>query len=637
MSPARDSIRFGEFVLDPAAYELRRQGRRVKLERRPMDLLLLLLERPGELVTRQEIADRMWGQDVFVDVDTGVHTLVWKLRTALRDSVHEPAYIETVPSRGYRFVASIERVAAPTAPGGTRTDDDGPADSPDAVAATSDATPVRRRTGVIGVSVVGVCVLVLAGWIWWRDAARGAAGDQRPITLAVLPFDGSGLPPDQAHVAMGLSEEASTWLAQIAPAQLIVKGRSRAYQSSSKSAAQIGRELSVDYLVEGSVSGSAGQLGVIATLIRTRDGQHVWSRSYEREPAHLQDVQRELSATIAGQVLQQLSPGRADGLARRRARTPEAYDAYLRARHAETRRTPDAIRAAVQHYERAIAIEPTYALAWSGLALTLASSTINSSVPPVDVWPRARQAAARAIELSADLAEAQHAAGYVSWLLDWEWRVAETRLRRAVALDGSSATAYRTLGHLLSQTGRHAEALDAVARASELEPLDPLHHSLASQVAYQARDFGRALEQARRTLLVDPELWIGYAQLGQAYGQLDDAGQALDAFAEATRRSGGNAAMVASRAFVLATSGQVEEARTVLAELVARSRHDYVPPYAVALVHAGLGDRDAVFAWLDKAVAARDVHLIFLPVDARWDGYRDDERFGQLLARCGFH
>jgi tetratricopeptide (TPR) repeat protein len=226
--------------------------------------------------------------------------------------------------------------------------------------------------------------------------------------------------------------------------------------------------------------------------------------------------------------------------------------------------------------------------------------------------------------------------GYLNWLLDWDWAAAETALRLAIRLDPGDAAAYRTLGHALSQSGRHSEAESAMRRTRELEPLEPFSYALSSQVAFQAREYHAAVEHARRAILMDSEFWIGYMELGQAYEPMGQTELALAALTDAARFSGGNSKAISLRGYILAKSGRVNEAREVLRGLEADAGGRYVPPYAMALVHAGLGEREPVFEWLDKAFAARDVHLIYLPVDSKWDPYRADPRFKALLARCGF-
>ncbi len=264
------------------------------------------------------------------------------------------------------------------------------------------------------------------------------------------------------------------------------------------------------------------------------------------------------------------------------------------------------------------------------------TSPINSDVDPRRVLPHAREAAIRAVAANAEVAEAQHALGQVKWAFEWDWPAAEAAFRRAIELDPSYSLVHLVLAHLLSQTGRHAEAEPFMSRARELDPLNPLSYALSSQVAFQARDYAGALRHANRAIALDQEFWIGHQMRGQALEELGDHDLALTALATAGRLSGQNSKAISLTGYILGRSGRTAEARDLLGALEMASRQRYVPPYALALVHAGLGDADAAFEWLNRAYAARDVHLMFLTVDVKWDRYRSDPRFANLLARCGF-
>jgi Flp pilus assembly protein TadD len=263
------------------------------------------------------------------------------------------------------------------------------------------------------------------------------------------------------------------------------------------------------------------------------------------------------------------------------------------------------------------------------------SSPFNSDADPRLVSPRVREAAVRAVAANPDLAEAQHALGHVNWAFEWDWPAAEAAFRRAIALDPSYSMVQLILAHLLSQTGRHAEAEPLMRRARELDPLNPLSHALSSQIAFQAGDYAGALLHANRAIVLDQQFWIGHQMRGQALEQLGDDDSALKALATAARLSGQNSKPISLTGYILGRSGRTDEARNLLGALEMARRQRYVPPYALALVNAGLGDAHAAFEWLNRAYAVHDVHLIFLTVDVKWDRYRKDPRFGDLLTRCG--
>jgi len=650
---SRGTFRFGDFVLDIAAYDLRRTGHRVRLERQPMDLLILLIERRGQLVSRSQIVDALWDKDVFVDVENGVNTAIRKLRQALRDSPDAPTFIETVPGKGYRFIATVEVLpdAALSPPPAVA--------PPPSVAVDVETWPTRTETSAAGESVavpqavatdraagrgvrtrfaVGALVTIaaLAGmvlWGWKRPAESGTR-----VTIAVLPFDNLNGDPETDYLASGLTEDTIVSLGRIDPERVSVIGRTSmiAYRGTSKSLAEIGRELGTDYLVESSLRAESSHLRITARLIRVRDQVQIWSDSFDSNTSSILGLQQEISSAIAEQVRTRLSPERQRALARRHTQNAEAYDVFLRGRNFLNQRTPESMQLAIEFFQRATVVDPTYSLAWANLAMAYGTSPINSDVDPRRVFPHAREAALRAVAANPDVAEAQHALGHVKWAFEWDWPPAEAAFRRAIQLDPSYSLVHLILAHLLSQTGRHAEAEPFMRRARELDPLNPLSYALSSQVAFQARDYAGALQHANRAIALDQEFWIGHQMRGQALEELGDHDLALKALATAARLSSQNSKAISLTGYILGRSGRTAEARDLLGALEMASHQRYVPPYALALVHAGLGDADAAFEWLDRAYAARDVHLMFLTVDVKWDRYRTDPRFEDLLARCGF-
>jgi len=571
------TYRFGEFELDVSAYELRRRGRPVRVERRPMDLLILLVERRRQLVPRADIVARLWGDGVFVDVEMGVNTAARKVRQALHDSSDAPAFVETVPGKGYRFIADVVVVPAP-----------------------SDGAPARVR-------------------------------------LAVLPFDNLGRDPEREYLADGLTEEAIALLGQIDPEHVAVLGRTSvmAYKRTTKALAEIGRELDASHLVESSIRAEGPRLRITSKLIQVRDQVQIWSASYDSEPSSMLSFQRELASAIAEQVRLRLSPERLTALARRQTRHAEAYDLYLRGRYLWNQLTPPSTREALKYYARATELDPDYALAWSGLADAYSASPINGDAPPREVLPRACAAAAQAVRAEPDLAEAQTSLGVTMFWHDWDVPAAEASLQRAAALDPGYDFAHRMLGVIRAHAGRHAEAEPALRRARELDPMNPMNPALSSHAAFLAGDYAEAVRFARQAIVVDPGFWIGHFLLAQSAERLDETDLTLEELATAARLSGGNSKAIALRGYLLARLGRKEEAREVLGALGEVARLRYLPPCAMALVHAGLGEADAAFDWLERAYDARDVHLVYLRADPKWDALRADARFPALLKRCG--
>jgi TolB-like protein/tetratricopeptide (TPR) repeat protein len=570
--------RFADFELDVSAYTLRWQGRRVRIERRPMDLLILLVERRGELVTRAEIIDRLWGSDVFVEVDVAINSAIRKVRLALRDPADKPTFVETVQGRGYRFVAAVE------------------------------------------------------------SPPRDASLDDPPVTIVVLPFVNLGGGPDREYIAEGFTEDVIAALGQVDPEHLTVIGRASVmfYKNSATSPADIGRALNATYLLEGSVRTEAESWRLTVRLMRLPEHVHMWSRSYDGRPNNMLEWQRELSEAIAGQIRVTVSPRHMVALGRRHSRNPAAYDLYLQGRHAWHQLTPVTNRRAIEHYMRAVELDSRYALAWSGIADAHAASGINADARPADVSGLARDAADRAVNNEPDLAEAQTSRGLVSYWFEWDWGAAEASHRRAIALDPSYGFAHLQLGIVLAYLGRIDEAKAALRRARELDPLWSLTHALSAHVDYIAADYSSSLEFALRSVAISPRSWIGYLHLAHAHERMGNPAAALHVLQDAEERAAGNSKLLSLRGFILASTGRTDEARAVASALEAIAAERYMPAYAVALVHAGLGDTERAFGWLERAYAERDVHMIFLVVDPKWEVCASDPRFQRLVERCGF-
>jgi DNA-binding winged helix-turn-helix (wHTH) protein/tetratricopeptide (TPR) repeat protein len=570
---------FDGFRIEAGKRLLLRDGAPVPLTPKVFDTLLHLVLHKGEILEKEQLMQAIW-PDTIVE-ENNLNQNISTLRRVLGESRGENRYIVTVPGRGYRFIAAVEAV---------------------------------------------------------RSASDGKKEEPACVRLGVLPFENLGAGPEREYLADGLTEETIASLGQIDPSHLSVIGRTSmmTYKRTTKTLAEIGRELDAAYLIESSLRAEGGRLRITSKLIRVRDQVQVWSASYDSEPSSMLTFQRELSAAIAEQVRLRLSPERLTALARRQTRNAEAYDLYLRGRHFWHQLTPSTTKRAIEYFARATELDPSYALAWSGQADSYSAGPITGDVPPLSAWPRARDAAAHAVEAEPNLAESQTSVGFVKFWLDWDWPAAETAYRKSIALDPSYPMAYRMLGIILSHMGRHEEARPAMRRLRELDPLLAINQALAAQVAFAGRDFPAAVQFARQAIVVDPEFWIGHFQLAQVCERLGQSEVALDALNTAGRCSGGNSKVIGLRGYLFAKLGRREEALEVLKTLEAIAHEKYVPPYAMALVHAGLNEQDAALEWLERAYAARDVHLMFLTIDPKWDAFRADARFSALLARCGF-
>lgn len=568
---------FGDFRMDLGKRLLYCGGRPVTLTPKVFDTLLLLVTHRGQVVEKSELMSALW-PDTIVE-ENNLNQNISTLRRVLGEVRGDNRYIATVPGRGYRFTAEV-------------------------------------RTPRVQVA----------------ETAPAHA------TIGVLPFENLGAGSEREYLADGLTEETIAMIGQIDPEHFSVVGRTSVmrYKGTTKTLAEIGRELDATYLIESSMRAEGERLRITSKLIRVRDQLQIWSASYDHEPRSLLAFQRELAVAIAEQVRLRLSPARLQALATRQTQNADAYDLYLRGRFFWNQFTPLTTRRAVEYLTRATELDGSYALAWSGLADALCSSPVTGDTPPRAMLPRASEAARQAVAADPDLAEAQTSLGFFEFWLGWGWAAAETAYRRAIAADANYAFAHRMLGILMSHVGRREEAVASIRRARELDPLSAMNRALSSQVAFAVGDYREAIDYAREAIVIDPEFWIGHFQLAQARASTGDEGAALESLNQANRLSGGNSKALSLRGYMLAKTGRVAEAREILGTLEGVARERYVPPYAMALVHAGLGDSDAALEWLHKGFEAHDVHLVFLTVDPKWDPYRRTVGFADLLQRCGF-
>jgi TolB-like protein/Flp pilus assembly protein TadD len=572
-------LRFGDFELDTGAYELRREGRRIRLERIPMDLLLLLVERCGSVVTRDEIIDRLWGKDVFVDTENSINAAMRKIRQALKDIPGRPAFIRTITGKGYCFIAPV-------------------------------TAPDDQKTGL------------------------SPAIAAKPVMVAVLPFENLTGDPEQEYFSDGFTEETISAVGKVNSEQLAVIGRTTCmqYKKTSKTAAQIGQELGADYLLESSVRREAARVRVTSKLIRVKDQSQVWAGTYDRVGSNAIVIQDEVGSAIARELTTGVSLRAATA---RPLPTPEVYDLYLRGKYSWSQRTQSGVRNAIEYFKLAAAQDSNYAPVLAQLAIGYAGLPINNDGVPLDAWRRARPAADEAVRLDANLAEAHAAAGYVKFFLDWDWQGAEQSFRRAIQLNPSYDFPHVMLAHILTRTGRPTESAAEIARARQLDPLSPAVHALAGVVLSECGRFKQAIEAAETAVGLNASFWIAHIVLGYVYERIGRTAEAIREFDRAFESSH-NSKPVAAKGYVLAKSGRRAEAEEIIRTFKKTAREKFVPPYNIALVYAGLGDREGVWEWLNRAYEARDVHMVYLPVDGKWDDYRALPQFQELLRRCGF-
>ena len=612
-SPNGDIFKFGVFQLDLKAGELRKAGARVKLQDQPFRVLALLVERAGQLVTREDLRQRVWPGNVYVDFDQGLNNAIKKVREALGDSADSPTLIETVARHGYRFIAPVTAPSAYPAEAGS----------------TSESHILKK--GIL-VGLAAALVAALSLWAWLESGTRRAPLSAT-VTLAVLPFDNLSGDPDQEFFSDGMTEEMIAQLGKLNPERLtvIARGGVEKYKHSSLAVSEIGRELHADYVVQGSVRRVPDRVRITVHLIKIPEQTDRWAESYDRDVKDILALQDSVARTIADQINIKLAPARPSGQVARNV-DPEAYEAYLKGRYYWNKRTAAGMQRAEAYFQQAIDKDPGYGAAYSGLADCNSGLTWHGFTPPAETLPRAKAAALKAIEIDPQSAEAHASLGLVL-NHEWDWTGAEAEYKRALQLDPRYANAHHWYGDYLSARGRHEEALVEARKASDLDPLNFMIGTWLALRYYLARDYERAVEQGRSTVELDQSFAAAHLVLGETYVQMRRYEQGLAELKSAASLSGDSPLYLAQVGVAYAEAGRKTEALQIATQLQAASLNRYVSPYGLAQIYAALKDKEQTFKWLDEAYVDRSVWMTYLAVDPVFDGYRSDQRFQDLLRR----
>jgi TolB-like protein/DNA-binding winged helix-turn-helix (wHTH) protein len=606
-------VRFGSFEVDFRAAELRRSGLRVRLQEQPFRILELLLERPGETVTREELRQRLWPADVFVAVDQSLNNAIKKLRAALHDPAENPRFIQTVARHGYRFIAPVDvvRVAAP-------------------------AVPPRRSWPSAWIAVLCLSGLALAAYIAVHQP--GVRPSAERIALAVLPFKNLSGDPAQEYFSDGLTEEMITQLSTVNPRGLGVLARTSTmrYKDTRKGANEISKELHVDFLVEGSVRRENQRVRISAQLVRASNQMQVWAKSYERDLREILLLQREVAQDIAHEINVSVSPAASTQRSTVAALNPDAYEAYIKGRYFWSKRTNEDLQKAIEYFQSAIRDEPTYAAAYDGLADSWIALGWYGYVSPKEAFPQADEAARKALALDDSLAAAHTSLAMVRFNYDWDWARAEQGFQRAIELDSDYPNAHHWYADYLSAIGRHDQAITESERARRLDPLSPIINAWLGWRYHFARQYDAAVEQYLRTLELDPNFAPTHLVLGQAYEQQGRASEALAELQQAEHLARGGPLYVAALAHALAGAGRRADAERELRRLVELSGRQYVSPVQIAIGHAGLGHAQEAIDWLEKGIDGRSAGMVWIKDDPRFDPLRSDSRFQDIVTRLRF-
>jgi TolB-like protein/DNA-binding winged helix-turn-helix (wHTH) protein/Tfp pilus assembly protein PilF len=655
-STQRDRIFcFGPFELSERSGELRKNGVRVKLQEQPFRVLAELVTNAGRIVTREELQQKLWPADTFVDFDVGLNSVIRKLRQTLNDDADEPRYIKTLAKRGYRFVEPVTDTAAKGSELRSQPVSDAaltvegvPEGKGEAVTRaktvaqhgpTETVAQISRNQFVpwvlAGLAILAILtVLTVVNVSSLRKRIRGNATTPPAIqSLAVLPLENLSRDPEQEYFADGMTEELTTELAQISSLKVISHTSVVQYKGTKRSLPQIARELGVDAVVEGAVKRSGDKVGITVQLIHAPSDQHLWAKSYQRDLRDVLDLQREVTHAIVGEIQAKLTVPEKARLASAQSVDSQAHEDYLKGRFSMEK---GELKKSIAYFQRAIQQDPNYALAYAGLANAYISRGQpwfgEGDMRPADVFPQAEAAARKALQIDPSLGEGHLALARVIQLYDWDWPSVEKEYRRALELNPNDAWALNFFGEYLQQMGRNEEALEKHRRAVALNPLDSLTAGAVASDFYTARQYDAAIQALQQVLESDRD-FDPHVMLGWVYEQKKMYPEAIAELQKAVDLSNRHEVTLASLGQVLGESGRKQEATKILEELQRRSQQRYVSPCLVALVQIGLGQRDQAIASLEQGYANRDQWMLYLKVDPHMDELRSDPRFQDLLRR----
>ena len=615
-------LRFDNFELDLRTEELRKHGVRLRLQGQPLQVLAALLKRAGDVVTLEELRAQIWTTDTFVDFDHSLHNAIARLREVLGDSAERPRFIETLPRRGYRFIAPVDA-------------GDPPAPSAAAGSAPPAALPGHSRlTKSHALLLTTAFALLVISIVLWLARTGGAPANAAPRlnSIAVLPLENLSGDPSQEFFADGMTDQLITDLAKVGSLRVISRTSVMRYKGTRKGLPEIARELNVDIIVEGSVIRSGQRVRVTAQLVQASTDQHLWAETYDRDRGDILKLQGEVADAIAGQVRAQLTPTQQALIRRAHAVNPEAYDAYLKGRlyFVNEFTKADSLKKAQRYFEESIQKDPSFALAYAGLADTYVYLAFAGALQKDQAYKSAKEALAKALELDDSIGEAYDTLGVLSFDFDWDWDTADREFNRAIALAPSYSCAHEDRATFLAFTGRRAEAL------AELTKIDQLDYGFSagqseSATYYALQDYPNLIESSRRSLLLDPNDWFQHFNLGVGYEGTGKLQEAISEYQKAMEISGNSRSAVAL-AHAYSAAGKKADAEKILHDLERKLRDTSASPYTMATIYAGLGENDKAFELLEKAYTEKSLDFALpLRSDLLLDSLRPDPRFQSLL------
>jgi TolB-like protein/DNA-binding winged helix-turn-helix (wHTH) protein/Tfp pilus assembly protein PilF len=652
--PENNSCDFGPFHLDLSERQLFRDGKPVSLTPKAFETLVMLVSKRGHVVEKDDLLKEVW-KDAFVE-EANISRHVWMLRKTLGENENGQSYIETIPRRGYRFLANVQEagngsdqlvVERRSIVQITAEEDD------DVVSRKSEfaenleqklLAAIRERQRWpgwrwgLGLSVLSLLVIGVGG-ILYRASSSGNANKvganvaSMPSSIAVLPFVNGSNNPDVEYLSDGVTESLINSLSQLPAFKVIARNSSFKYRGKNVDPQEVARALGVEAILTGRVTQRGNDLLISVELVDARDNTQMWGDQYNRKATDLLAVQSEISHEIAEKLRLRLTPVEHQQLAKRETVNPQAYELSLKGRFYWRRAGPGDRKKSIEYYQQAIAVDPDYALAYTELSSTYIELISASVLDPKEFMPKAEDAARKALELDESLAEAHLAMSKIR-LSAWDWAAAEREIKRAIELNPNLPWAHNQYAFYLSLVRRHEQALSEIKHARELDPLSTSVNHQVGVFLLMAHQYDQAIEAAKKTLELDPNYANAYGLLGYTYKEKGQYREAIAAYQEAIKLGDSSPDIQIYLGAAYAKAGQSEKAQAILKRL--ETGKEYVSPEALAGLHVALDEREQAFALLARAYSAHDHQLIFLDVEPEFDPLRSDPRFTDLMRRVGF-
>ena len=616
---ATDLYEFGPFQIDTQNRLLFRDGQPVPLKPKVIDTLLLLVENSGRVLEKDELIEKLW-PETFVD-EANLTQNIYVLRKALTTGADSTSYIETIPRRGYRFTGDVKKISA----GATVVE---------AETGTTRTTGTGPRWMWVAVGVALVAILGALAFRLLASRSRPAVSSSSVKSLAVLPFRPLTGGSEDDYIGQGMADALITKLSNtqrlnVRPTSAVLR-----YNNANIDPIAAGRALDVEAVLDGKVQRVGDRVRVTVQLLRVADGASLWADQYDEDFTGIFALQDSISAQAARSLTLQLTGNEAALMRKHYTQNAKAYESYLQGRYFWNKRNTASFRKAIEYFEQALAVDSNYALAYAGLADSYIR--LNESGAPMneEAVPKAKAAIMKALAIDDSLGEAHATLGFIKFRHDWDFAGADSEFKRAVELNPNYSEAHQWYAFYLLAVGKTNEADAEIKRGQELDPLSVSFNSNLAIYLFFRHDFERSITQARKTLEMEPDFSQARATLGLSYEQKSSNKEAIAELTKAQQASG-DVAMASWLGHALAQDGQTKEARRILSEIEEYAKKNYVPPYNLAVLHVGLGERQQAMDLLEKGFADRSLRPVWVKFDPRLDGLRQDGQFLQLIQRMG--